>query len=166
MKRLIYLLCILVVLSIFIPVSAIASISVDLKGDVEGIVGQRIVNQFVTLTLEPSSECYFNVSEDDDITDWFTNIPDNLTAIVDRVYDNNIDVRFSEDLDDSNIESKYLISVSIPSDCIYYGSNLYEDVIDYIDDDSYFIIHAKEEVTKEDPIVVVPQYIQPETGVN
>lgn len=60
--------------------------SVDISENVEGYVGEDIdTTIFITIA---GQDCEFNVSKDDVIKDWFTNIPEGLTATVLKVKDN------------------------------------------------------------------------------
>ena len=86
MKKILVCFCVLLSLCFSFTVNAIGSITVVINNDVEGYIGETIDDQFVVLTLGPERQCEFvNLSQGDDITSWFTNIPNNLNAKVERV---------------------------------------------------------------------------------
>lgn len=145
MKRIILLLfsCLLCANLCVNNIKAVASIDVTINNNITGKLGQTILDQFMEVDLYPDSECSFNVSEDDDITSWFTNIPNNLSAIVDSLEDNYMIVRFTGDIDLNESVGNRLIELTIPSGYILFNDDTYDDDI-VVDNNTYnYIIEDK-----------------------
>ncbi|MBO7698518.1 MAG: hypothetical protein J6S38_05745 [Erysipelotrichaceae bacterium] len=111
MKKLILLIFSLFLVLFPRPVSANVDVTVEVDNNVEGETNRDLNNQFVDLIL--SNDYYsYDVFIDDDISDWFTNIPEGLTASVSDVDDNYLTVEFTGQ---SAVEVDEVIQVVIPS---------------------------------------------------
>ena len=174
MKKIVVIFCVLLSLCFSFSVNAVASISAVVNNDVEGYIGETIEDQMVTVSLLPSGQCTFeNLNYGDDITSWFTNIPDNLYATVESVVDDVITVRFTGDIDDGESEGISNIEVVIPyieddvstpdNEEVYYikfGANVYEDSITDIDNsNAHYIISDKNVLIEYDGPYTVSGYV-------
>ena len=67
--------------SLCVKIDASPLLMVDAEGIVDGYVNERISSRFVELTLNDDNY-YFDVEDYEDISDWFTNMPEGLEAYV------------------------------------------------------------------------------------
>lgn len=138
MKRFIpFLLLFLFLLNPF-TLNANVDVTIDVDRDVQGFTNQDLSNQFVYLELD-DPDFSFNVSEDENITDWFTNIPEGFTATVEEVDNEFLTVRFTGQTEDAVNE---VIEVSVPSGKISYLDTPIEGILsnDPGTEDSRYII--------------------------
>ena len=81
MKKLIFLLLCLFILSSKNVIEASPLVMVEAEGIVDGYVGERIASKIIDLKLTDDNY-YFEIDDYEEITDWFENIPEGLEAIV------------------------------------------------------------------------------------
>ena len=110
MKRILILLSVLFLVCFCRDVSASPLLMVEAEGIVDGYVGENIGSKIAELRL--TDENYrFEVEEDEEITEWFTNIPDGLEVYVLRKGDQRIQVSFEGTPKE---ESDELMQVKVP----------------------------------------------------
>ena len=86
-------------------------VTIQVDKDVEGTTYTQLVNQFVDLILDDDLYSY-DVSINDDISEWFTNIPEGLSATVSSVDDNYLTVEFTGM---TTVPVEEIILVTVPS---------------------------------------------------
>ena len=110
MKRILILLFVFSLVCFCKDVSASPLLMVEAEGIVDGYVGENIGSRIVELRL--TDEDYrFEVENDEEISDWFTNIPSGLEAYVLRHEDQRMQVSFEGT---PKVENNELISVRVP----------------------------------------------------
>ena len=121
MKKIVLCFCISLCLCLCMPnkVEGVGSISIVVNNNVEGYIGEAIVNQDVELTLNLPDEYEFivdHITDGMDVKGWFTNIPSgcNYSAVVSSVDVNKITVTFSGSIDFGTPVSETPINVTIP----------------------------------------------------
>lgn len=159
MKKIIVSLCVLMCLCFVNTINGIASITASLNGEVTGTIGSSIDNTIVTVTLTPESQCGFeNLSEQDDVTDWFDYVPDGLLAKVYSIDNNVLSIEFTGVIDDGETEGEYDMSIHIPEGYITFGGTSYSfelDDSDYEYNGSKFVLYdASIELVYKDDYVV------------
>lgn len=133
MKKIILIISLCICLCFVNVVNASGDIKIYVENNVVGEIGNSIETTNVSLRLEPSSEMKFvNVINGQDITDWFTNIPDNLSAKVLSVSNNVLVAQFYGDIDSGLSEGDTPIEVCIPYDST--TAFVQQNSIDYIAD--------------------------------
>ena len=137
MKKIIIILSVLLSLCSINVIHAIGDdCTLVLNNYVVGVRGSTIETQYVEITLDDPTQFFFNLNVlydmiDEEVTDWFTNIPDkcNYTAFIDDVDENTLTIRFSGSIDLTASPLTQNISLELPSDegYILLGSNPYEN---------------------------------------
>ena len=133
-------LILLILLLILIPfrIKANVDVTIEVERNVEGTTYTDLVNQFVDLELS-DPDFSFNVEQGDDISSWFTNIPEGFTATVQEVDNEYISAYFTGQTDEAVDE---VILVSVPSGKISYMGSEIEGVLSNdpnIEDSRYII---------------------------
>ena len=105
------------IVSVLFPykTQGVATVTVSVRDDVEGIADESLLDPIVTLELSDTSYS-FVVEDDEDITSWFTNIPYDIEAHVYDYYMNELYVEFTGTCP---IGYKELIEVVIPGQYIH-----------------------------------------------
>jgi len=95
------------------PIYANADLMIEVEGIVDGYVKEEINDKIVTLSLTDNNYIFDEVftSEGEDITEWFTNIPEGLTAVVTSYSENSLGVTVSGI---SEVECDLQIKVKVP----------------------------------------------------
>ena len=133
MKRIITVLCTILCLCFCININAEGLVAIDVSNHVSGYIGMKIPAAIVDIKLDPSSPdaTFNNVKLDDDVTDWFTNIPKGLSARVNEIINNDeLKVEINGVVDSGESEGTTQIAVTIPEGYIKYGLNVYEADLD------------------------------------
>ncbi|MBQ1567551.1 MAG: hypothetical protein IIZ80_06650 [Erysipelotrichaceae bacterium] len=142
MKKLILLLLFLVSVCLPSRISANVDVRIEVDRNVEGKTNTQLSNQFVNLELD-DPDFSFNVEEDEDITSWFTNIPEGFTAVAEEVDNEFIKVSFTGQTSEAKDE---VILVTVPSGKISYMGSVIEGQLsnDPDSEDSRYIITEQE----------------------
>ena len=142
MKKLILLLLFLVSVCLPSRISANVDVRIEVDRNVEGKTNTQLSNQFVNLELD-DPDFSFNVEEDEDITSWFTNIPEGFVALAEEVDNEFIKVSFTGQTSEAKDE---VILVTVPSGKISYMGSVIEGQLsnDPDSEDSRYIITQQE----------------------
>ena len=142
MKKLILLLLFLVSVCLSSRISANVDVRIEVDRNVEGKTNTQLSNQFVNLELD-DPDFSFNVEEDEDITSWFTNIPEGFVALAEEVDNEFIKVSFTGQTSEAKDE---VILVTVPSGKISYMGSVIEGQLsnDPDSEDSRYIITEQE----------------------
>jgi len=155
----------IILLFLFIPIRILANVDVtiDVERNVEGKTYTQLTNQFVELELS-DPDFSFNVEEGDDITNWFTNIPEGFTATAEEIDNEYIKVHFTGQTDEATDE---VIMVSVPSGKISYMGSEIEGILsnDPDSEDSRYIIDELEIKAYYDRPSTVSGYVGEELEV-
>lgn len=140
-------------------VFAVGSIKLVLNNDVEGTIDEDIETQNVEITFDEPDEYFFNTAEfydGMDVTDWFTNIPDDCDYLV-TVYDvtdTKLTVTFEGNVGSNATvtDDPIPIEITIPNDeYAYYvlqGINPYINDISNVDNsNAHYVINEPEPIT-------------------
>lgn len=138
MKKLIIFLLLLITMCLPMKISANVDVTIDVDRNVEGKTNTELSNQFVNLELD-DPDFSFNVEENENITSWFTNIPEGFTATAEEVDNEFIKVRFTGQTSQATDET---ILVVVPSGKISYMGSVIEGELsnDPDSEDSRYII--------------------------
>ena len=95
------------------PIYANADLMIEVEGIVDGYVKEEINDKIVTLSLTDNNYIFDEVftSEGEDITEWFINIPEGLTAVVTSYSENSLGITISGI---SEVECDLQIKVAVP----------------------------------------------------
>ncbi len=142
MKKLILLLLFLVSVCLPSRISANVDVRIEVDRNVEGKTNTQLSNQFVNLELD-DPDFSFNVEEGEDITSWFTNIPEGFAAVAEEVDNEFIKVSFTGQTSEAKDE---VILVTVPSGKISYMGSVIEGQLsnDPDSEDSRYIITEQE----------------------
>lgn len=171
MKKIIILLCTCLCLCFgYRNISATALFNITVTNNIEGIVGSTITSQEVTLTIDSSDVAIFNSEmEGEDVTDWFTNIPDNcnFTATISSVDNETCFVEFTGDIDKvaqalqkdidvtvNSSESEPYVVFSYMNDPIDPSTDYYDGSIDCINGGAEYIITELFDIKYDGPYTV------------
>ena len=138
MKKLIVFLLLLITMCLPMKISTNVDVTIDVDRNVEGKTNTELSNQFVNLELD-DPDFSFNVEENENITSWFTNIPEGFTATAEEVDNEFIKVRFTGQASQATDET---ILVVVPSGKISYMGSVIEGELsnDPDSEDSRYII--------------------------
>ena len=113
MKKIIFIAMMFLIAVGVKPIYANADLMIEVDGIVDGYVNEEITGKIVTLSLTDNNYIFDEVytSEGEDITEWFTNIPDGLSATVTSYSENSLGVTISGT---TNKECDLQIKVAVP----------------------------------------------------
>lgn len=132
MKKIITLLCSLLCVFLCFGINAEGLVAISVTNHVSGYIGLKIEGQLVDIKLDPSAPdaSFTDVEVDDDVTEWFTNIPKGLYAKVNEIINNDeLKVEINGVVDSSETEGSTKIAITIPEGYIKYGLNVYPDAL-------------------------------------
>lgn len=143
MKKFIVLAIVLLLAVVVKPVYANADLMIEAEGIVDGYVNEEITDKIVTLSLTDNNYIFDEAftSEGEDITEWFTNIPEGLTATISSYSENSLGVTINGT---TGQECDLQIKVAVPDGPIVtkdYASSV--DGLENIESDKAKYIIAK-----------------------